>query len=40
MEIMREGGGISFTVGQTKLASDEELLGLLVERLIRMMCAG
>ena len=40
MEIMREGGGIGFTVGQTKLATDEELLELLVERLTRMLKAG
>ena len=40
MEIMREGGGIGFTVGQTKLATDEELLELLIERLTRMLQAG
>ena len=40
MEIMREGGGIGFTVGQTKLATDEELLNLLIERLTRMLQAG
>ena len=40
MEIMREGGGIGFTVGQTKAATDEELLSLLVERLKRMLSAG
>lgn len=40
MEIMREGGGIGFTVGQTKLATDEELLNLLIERLKRMLEAG
>lgn len=37
---MREGGGIGFTVGQTKLATDEELLSLLIERLTRMLQAG
>lgn len=40
MEIMREGGGIGFTVEQTKLATDEELLVLLVARLKRMLQAG
>jgi hypothetical protein len=40
MEIMREGGGISFTVEQTKLATDEELLVGLIARLNRMLCAG
>jgi imidazolonepropionase-like amidohydrolase len=40
MEIMREGGGIGFTVEQTKLATDEELLASLVARLKRMLCAG
>ncbi len=40
MEIMREGGGIGFTVEQTKLATDEELLASLVTRLNRMLCAG
>lgn len=40
MEIMREGGGIGFTVQQTKLATDEELLASLVARLKRMLCAG
>ena len=37
---MREGGGIAFTVEQTKLATDEELLASLVARLKRMLCAG
>jgi hypothetical protein len=37
---MREGGGISFTVEQTKLATDKELLCGLVARLNRMLCAG
>ncbi|CAF0814620.1 unnamed protein product [Rotaria sordida] len=40
MEIMREGGGIGFTVEQTKLATDEELLIGLVARLKRMLHAG
>jgi imidazolonepropionase len=40
MEIMREGGGIGFTVEQTKLATDEELIASLVARLKRMLCAG
>jgi imidazolonepropionase-like amidohydrolase len=40
MEIMREGGGIGFTVEQTKLATDEELLASLIARLKRMLCAG
>jgi hypothetical protein len=40
MEIMREGGGIGFTVQQTKLATDKELLDDLVARLNRMLCAG
>lgn len=40
MEIMREGGGIGFTVEQTRLATDEELLASLVARLKRMLCGG
>jgi hypothetical protein len=40
MEIMREGGGIGFTVEKTKLATDEELLVSLADRLKRMLCAG
>jgi imidazolonepropionase len=40
MEIMREGGGIGFTVEKTKLATDQELLASLVARLKRMLCAG
>ena len=40
MEIMQEGGGIAFTVKQTKLATDEELMASLVARLKRMLCAG
>ena len=40
MEIMREGGGIGFTVEQTRLATDENLLALLVSRLKRMLAAG
>ncbi len=37
---MREGGGIGFTVEQTKLATDQELLVSLIARLKRMLCAG
>ena len=37
---MREGGGIGFTVEQTKLATDKELLVSLVARLKRMLQAG
>jgi len=40
MEIMQEGGGIGFTVEQTKIASDKDLLVSLVARLKRMLCAG
>ena len=40
MEIMREGGGIGFTVEQTRLATDEDLLALLISRLKRMLAAG
>jgi imidazolonepropionase-like amidohydrolase len=40
MDIMREGGGIGFTVEQTKLATDKELFVLLVARLNRMLSAG
>ncbi|CAF3677040.1 unnamed protein product [Rotaria socialis] len=40
MEIMREGGGIGFTVEKTKLATDKELLVSLVARLKRMLQAG
>lgn len=40
MQIMQEGGGIGFTVEQTKLATDQELLLSLVSRLNRMLCAG
>ncbi|CAF3683428.1 unnamed protein product [Adineta steineri] len=40
MEIMREGGGIGFTVEQTRLATDKDLLVSLVARLKRMLCAG
>jgi imidazolonepropionase-like amidohydrolase len=40
MDIMREGGGIGFTVEQTRLATDEDLLALLVSRLKRMLAAG
>ncbi|UJR20713.1 hypothetical protein I4U23_023835 [Adineta vaga] len=40
MEIMREGGGIGFTVEKTRLASDKELLMSLVARLKRMLYAG
>jgi len=40
MEIMREGGGIGFTVEKTRLATDKELLDDLVARLNRMLCAG
>lgn len=40
MEIMREGGGIGFTVEQTKLATDKELIVSLVARLERMLQAG
>ncbi|CAF5197389.1 unnamed protein product, partial [Rotaria sp. Silwood1] len=36
----REGGGIGFTVEQTKLATDKELLVSLVARLKRMLHAG
>ena len=37
---MREGGGIGFTVEQTRLASDKDLLASLVARLKRMLYAG
>ena len=40
MEVHEAGGGINFTVERTKVASEEELLGLLMRRLRRMLSAG
>jgi imidazolonepropionase len=40
MEIMQQGGGIGFTVGQTRASTDDELMSLLLERLNRMLKAG
>ena len=40
MEVHEAGGGINFTVERTKAASEEELLGLLMRRLRRMLSAG
>jgi len=40
MEVHEAGGGINFTVERTKAASEDELLGLLMRRLRRMLSAG
>ena len=40
MEVHEAGGGINFTVTQTRNASEERLLQLLEERLARMLKAG
>ena len=40
MEVHKAGGGINFTVERTKAASEDELLGLLLGRLRRMLSAG
>ena len=40
MEVHEAGGGINFTVERTRAASEEELLGLLMRRLRRMLSAG
>ena len=40
MEVHKAGGGINFTVERTKAASEDELLGLLLDRLRRMLSAG
>ena len=40
MEVHEAGGGINFTVDHTKQASEERLLELLEERLLRMLRAG
>ena len=40
MEVHAAGGGIHFTVEQTRKASEEELVELLVARLGRMLRAG
>lgn len=40
MEIHAKGGGIGFTVGHTREASEETLLKLLLERLDRMLQLG
>merc|ERR1712168_1671570 len=40
MEVHKAGGGIGFTVEKTKAASEDELYGLLMSRLRRMLSAG
>ncbi len=40
MEVHAAGGGINFTVGHTRAASEDELLSLLLPRLDRMVRAG
>ena len=40
MEVHQAGGGINFTVEKTRAASEDELLGLLMTRLQRMLKAG
>ena len=40
MELHEAGGGINFTVEKTRSASEDELLGLLMTRLQRMLKAG
>jgi imidazolonepropionase len=37
MEIHQAGGGINFTISHTKNSSEEELFGLLKDRLDRML---
>ncbi len=40
LEILEKGGGISYTVNQTRKASKEELLGLLLKRLDQFLLHG
>ena len=40
MEVHAAGGGIHFTVEKTRMASEMELVDLLVDRLRRMLRAG
>lgn len=40
MDIYEAGGGIHFTVNHTRNASEDELYGLLRQRLMRMLANG